>query len=50
MAEVGRRSFTDRYLDPGSHMVEILFGLITTLTFTLAAGIVIQEEGSAGAR
>ena len=50
MAEVGRKSFSARYLDPGSHMGEILFGLIMTLTFTLAAGIVIQEEGRAGAR
>ena len=50
MAEFGRKSFTARYLDPGSHMGEILFGLIMTLTFTLAAGIVIQEEGRAGAR
>ena len=50
MAEIGRKSFTARYLDPGSHMGEILFGLIMTLTFTLAAGIVIQEEGRAGAR
>jgi hypothetical protein len=50
MGEIGRRSFTARYLDPGSHMGEILFGLIMTLTFTLAAGIVIQEEGRAGAR
>jgi VIT1/CCC1 family predicted Fe2+/Mn2+ transporter len=31
-------------------MGELLFGLIMTLTFTLAAGIVIQEEGRAGAR
>ena len=31
-------------------MGEILFGLIMTLTFTLAAGIVIQEEGREGAR
>jgi hypothetical protein len=31
-------------------MGEILFGLIMTLTFTLAAGIVIEEEGRAGAR
>ncbi len=31
-------------------MGEILFGLIMTLTFTLAAGFVIQEEGRAGAR
>jgi hypothetical protein len=50
MGDVDRRSFTARYLDPGSHMGEILFGLIMTLTFTLAAGIVIQEEGRAGAR
>jgi VIT1/CCC1 family predicted Fe2+/Mn2+ transporter len=39
-----------RHLDPGSHMGEILFGLIMTLTFTLGAGMVIQEEGRAGAR
>ena len=50
MGEIGRRSFTARHLDPGSHMGEILFGLIMTLTFTLAAGIVIQEEGRVGAR
>ena len=31
-------------------MGEILFGLIMTLTFTLAAGIVIEEEGRTGAR
>ena len=31
-------------------MGEVLFGLIMTLSFTLAAGIVIQEEGRAGAR
>ena len=31
-------------------MGEILFGLIMTLTFTLAAGIVIEEEGREGAR
>jgi VIT1/CCC1 family predicted Fe2+/Mn2+ transporter len=43
-------SWSTRYLDPGSHMGEILFGLIMTLTFTLGAGIVIQEEGRAGAR
>jgi hypothetical protein len=45
-----RDSFTARHLDPGSHMGEILFGLIMTLTFTLAAGIVIEEEGRDGAR
>ncbi len=31
-------------------MGEVLFGLIMTLTFTLGAGLVIQEEGRAGAR
>jgi hypothetical protein len=31
-------------------MAEILFGLIMTLTFTLGAGMVIEEEGRAGAR
>jgi hypothetical protein len=43
-------SWSAKHLDPGSHMGEILFGLIMTLTFTLAAGIVIQEEGREGAR
>jgi len=38
------------HLDPGTRMGEILFGLIMTLTFTLGAGIVIQEEGREGAR
>jgi hypothetical protein len=31
-------------------MGEILFGLIMTLTFTLGAGMVLQEEGRDGAR
>ena len=44
------RSFAARHLDPGSVMGEVLFGLIMTLTFTLGAGLVIQEEGRAGAR
>ena len=39
-----------RHLDPGSVTGEILFGLIMTLTFTLGAGLVIQEEGRDGAR
>ena len=50
MADPRRSSFVTRHLDPASHMGEILFGLIMTLTFTLAAGIVIQEEGREGAR
>jgi hypothetical protein len=49
MADFRRNSFASRHLDPASHMGEILFGLIMTLTFTLAAGIVIQEEGREGA-
>ena len=39
-----------KYLDPGSRMGEILFGLIMTLTFTLGAGMVIEEEGREGVR
>jgi VIT family len=39
-----------RYLDPASSLGEILFGLIMTLTFTLGAGLIIQEEGREGAR
>ncbi len=50
MPEFRRNSFASRHLDPASRMGEILFGLIMTLTFTLAAGIVIQEEGREGAR
>lgn len=39
-----------RYLDPGSSLGEVLFGLIMTLTFTLGAGLMLQEEGREGAR
>jgi hypothetical protein len=39
-----------RYLDPASSLGEIIFGLIMTLTFTLSAGIIIEEEGREGAR
>jgi hypothetical protein len=45
-----RETFAARHLDPGSRMGEILFGLIMTLSFTLGAGMVIQEEGRQGAR
>ena len=44
------RDFATRHLDPGSHMGEALFGLIMTLTFTLGADLVIQEEGREGTR
>ena len=45
-----RDSFTNKYLDPAHQPREVLFGLIMTLTFTLGAGIMIQEEGREGAR
>lgn len=50
MQDGSKGSWSARHLDPASHMGEVLFGLIMTLTFTLAAGIVIQEEGREGAR
>ncbi|MFC3816088.1 hypothetical protein [Lysobacter sp. GCM10012299] len=40
----------DRYLDPATSLAEVLFGLIMTLTFTLGAGIIIEDEGREGAR
>jgi hypothetical protein len=43
-------SFVNKYLDPAGSMGEVLFGLIMTLTFTLGAGLTIQEEGREGAR
>jgi hypothetical protein len=43
-------SLTAGHLDAGSRMGEILFGLIMTLTFTLGAGLILEEEGRAGAR
>ena len=44
------QTWAARYLDPGSRMTEVLFGLIITLTFTLGAGLVVEEKGRAGAR
>jgi len=49
MAE-SRSSLIHRYLDPASSLGEILFGLIMTLTFTLGAGIIIEDQGREGAR
>jgi hypothetical protein len=43
-------SLTAGHIDSGSRMGEILFGLIMTLTFTLGAGLIMEEEGRAGAR
>jgi VIT1/CCC1 family predicted Fe2+/Mn2+ transporter len=37
-------------LDPGTRYGELLFGLIMTLSFTLGAGILVQEGGQEGAR
>jgi hypothetical protein len=45
-----RSSLKLRYLDPASSLSEVLFGLIMTLTFTLGAGIIIEDEGREGAR
>ena len=42
MPEFRCNSFASRHLDPASQMGKVLFGLIMTVTFTLAAGIVIQ--------
>jgi hypothetical protein len=47
---VRRSSIAQKYLDPATSMGEVLFGLIMTLTFTLGAGIIIEEEGREGAR
>ena len=38
------------HLDPATALSEVLFGLIMTLTFTLSAGLLIDDEGRAGAR
>jgi len=43
-------SLTAGHVDPGTRMGEILFGLVMTLTFTLGAGLIIEEEGREGAR
>jgi len=49
MNEQPLQTLAARYLDPGSRMLEVLFGLIMTLTFTLGASLVIHEEGRTGA-
>jgi VIT1/CCC1 family predicted Fe2+/Mn2+ transporter len=41
------QSFVAKYLDPSEILGEILFGLIMVLTFTLGAGLVIQEGDNA---
>lgn len=44
-----RERFIPKYLDPGSRLGEILFGLIMVLTITLAAGLTVTED-KAGVR
>src|SRR5882672_121903 len=44
-----RSSLMHRYLDPASSLGEIMFGLIMTLTFTLGAGIFIDDDSREGA-
>jgi hypothetical protein len=43
-------SIRSRWLDPASSLGEVMFGLIMTLTFTLGAGIIIDDEGREGAK
>jgi hypothetical protein len=43
-------AFTRQYVDPSTMLAEVLFGLITTLTFTLGAGLTLDEQGRRGAR
>jgi hypothetical protein len=50
MTSIGLLAFWNRTLDPSTRLAEILFGLIMTLTFTLGAGLLVQEEGREGAR
>ena len=50
MTAADRMAVLHRYLDPSTSLAEILFGLIMTLTFTLGAGLLIEDEGRAGAR
>jgi hypothetical protein len=50
MAFTFRSSLIHRYLDPAESLGEVIFGLIMTLTFTLGAGLVIEDEGRDGAR
>ena len=45
-----RSSIAQKYLDPATSLGEVMFGLIMTLTFTLAAGVIIEDEGREGAR
>ena len=53
LPEVRKSGFVawlQKFIDPTTSLSEILFGLIMTLTFTLGAGVVVQDEGREGAR
>ena len=43
-------SFIRRYLDPAERLGEVLFGLIMVLTFTLGAGLIVEEGAEATTR
>ena len=42
------REFFRRYLEPADRLNEVLFGLIMVLTFTLTAGLTIEDGPDAG--
>lgn len=50
MRAPGSLSLVQRIIDPSTSIGEVLFGLIMTLTFTLGAGILIEDEGRKSAR
>jgi VIT1/CCC1 family predicted Fe2+/Mn2+ transporter len=50
MRKAGFVAWLHRYVEPATSLTEILFGLIMTLTFTLGAEMVVEEEGREGAR
>jgi hypothetical protein len=41
------RALSERFLDPGDSLSELLFGLVMTLSFTLGAGIMVREDPDA---
>jgi len=47
MSQTIKASFIAKYLDPSEILGEILFGLIMVLSFTLGAGLVIEEGDGA---
>lgn len=43
----GTRTFSERHLDPGDRLAEVLFGLIMVLTVTLGAGVAVKDDRGA---